>query len=197
MPLLKREVEIFPPSIFELAESDRPWWVAHTRSRQEKAFARHLQPLSIPFYAPQRENRVRRAGRNRVSYIPLFAGYVFFRATIAERLEALRSRLLVRILEVPDQALLQGELAQLRTVQESGATLVPFEELHAGDTVRIAEGPFQGYSGVVLREPSRLRLLVSISIIRKTVAVEFDREVLRRSLPLRRETGVAAQAAIA
>jgi hypothetical protein len=36
-----------------------PWWVAHVKSRQEKTLARHLQPLGIPYYLPQREQKIR------------------------------------------------------------------------------------------------------------------------------------------
>lgn len=178
MPLLGRETELSPQSIFELSEAERPWWVAHTRSRQEKALARYLLPLGVPFFVPQHEKTARGA-RTRSSYLPLFPGYVFFRGSLAERRTALQSRLLVAILEVQDQGLLQKELFELHALKASGAKLVPFEELHSGDPVRITEGPFQGHSGVVVRGDTRLRLLVSITMLRKNVAVEFDRDVLK------------------
>jgi transcription antitermination factor NusG len=189
MPLLKRGTEIFPPGIFELSEADFPWWVAHTRSRQEKALARYLEPLGVPLYLPHREKRTRRAGRAFVSYLPLFPGYVFFRGPGAARHTALRSNLLVRILEVPDQVLLNRELAQLRSLQESGASLVPYEELGPGDAVRVVDGPFKGYSGVVVRGRARLRLVVSITMLQKAVAIEFDRDALAQASPSQRPRG--------
>jgi transcription antitermination factor NusG len=189
MPLLKREVEISHPDLFELSEAEYPWRVARTRSRQEKVLARILLPLGIPFYVPQRQKTIRRSGRTRVSYLPLFPGYVFFRGAGEQRLAALRSGFIVGLLDVPDQALLQRELAQLRLLQESGAELAPYEEIRAGDPVRITEGPFTGYSGVVLRGQARLRLVVSITMLRKTVAVEFDRGVLTPARPVRRLEG--------
>ncbi len=196
MPLLKREVEISPLDLFELAESDHPWWVAHTRSRQEKALARYLLPLGVPFYLPQREKKIRRASRNLVSHIPLFPGYVFFRGSVSQRQDAVRSRLLVQVLEVENQPLLQRELAQLYVLQQSGATILPYEDFRPGETVRIMEGPFQGYSGVVIRPKARLRLMVSITMLRKTVAVEFDREVLASS-PTSRRSGGETRTAVA
>jgi transcription antitermination factor NusG len=186
MPLLKREVEMSHPNLFEFSEEELPWWVAHTRSRQEKALARFLRPLEIPFYVPQWQKKARRAGRNMVSYIPLFPGYVFFRGSVADRYATLQSGLLVSILEVTDQRLLHDELAQLRRLQHLGAELVPHRELHPGDPVRITEGPFSGYSGVVIRGQVRLRLVVSITMLRKTVAVEFDRAVLASERPTNR-----------
>jgi transcription antitermination factor NusG len=187
MPLLKREVEISPLNLFEpsAAEAELPWWVAHTRSRQEKALARYLLPLDVPFFAPQHEKRVRRGGRSFSSYLPLFPGYVFFRGSLESRQTVLRSQLLVRILAVPDQDLLHRELADLRSLQDSGASLVPYEEFQPGDAVRVTAGPFQGYSGVVVREQTRLRLVVSITMLRKTVAVEFERSVVSPAGPVR------------
>jgi hypothetical protein len=52
MPLLKREPDHFPEGLFDLSVERHPWWVA---------------PLDIPYYVPQREQKIRRAGRNFVS----------------------------------------------------------------------------------------------------------------------------------
>jgi transcription antitermination factor NusG len=79
---------------------------------------------------------------------------------------------------VTDQGLLARELLQIRRLQETGADLVPYHDLVPGDPVRVIEGPFKGYTGVVLRTRGRKRLLVSISMLRQAVAVEFEREVV-------------------
>lgn len=178
MPLLKREPEIFPQGLFDLPEDCSPWFVAHTRSRQEKALARYLEPLEVPFYLPVREKRTVGKERVRISYLPLFPGYVFLRGGSAERLAALRSNLVVRVLEAPDQGLIAGELAQLRALQLSGASLEPLPAFVPGDRVRVTEGPFRGHRGTVLREQGRFRLIVSISMLRQSVAVELDRASL-------------------
>ncbi len=180
MPLLRRGPEAFPQGLFDLHPADLPWTVAHTRSRQEKALVRHLAPLETGFYLPVYERQVRRAGRRFVSYIPLFAGYVFLRADAAARAAVFRSGLVVKLLEVRDQDLLHAELRQLRALQESGANLVPFAPLAPGDIVQVAEGPFRGYRGQVVREQSSVRLIVSVSMLRQNVAVEFDRSCLTR-----------------
>jgi transcriptional antiterminator NusG len=178
MPILKREPDANPEEIFGLSSEDFPWWVAHVRSRQEKLLVRHLAPLGVPSFLPQHERRVHRAGRTFVSYLPLFPGYVFLRGRREERVRALRSQLLVQVIEVPDQELLAFELAQIRRLQEAGASLSPCSFLAPGDVVRVTEGPFEGYKGVVVQEKGTMRLVVSVSLLRKAVAVEFDREVL-------------------
>lgn len=177
MPLLRKEPEIAPEDLFELRE---PWRVAHVRSRQEKALARHLLQRGVAFYLPQTEKAATRDGRRRASHLPLFPGYVFFRGGEEARQAALRSNVVAGLIEVEDQALLGAQLAQLRRLQLEGASLVPAEELEAGDAVRITEGAFAGYEGTVVRGARGERLLVSVSLLRKQVAVEFPRGRLRR-----------------
>jgi transcription antitermination factor NusG len=178
MALLKLETDLFPTDVFDLSERAVPWWVAHVRSRQEKSLARHLVRCGVPFYLPLHEKRVRRCGRRFVSHLPLFPSYVFCRGGGEERLAALRTNLVCQILEVAEQEVLTGELAQLRLLQESGASLAPHPAFAPGDAVRVIQGPFDGYVGVVVRSGGRPRLVVSISMLRKAVAVEFDSAVL-------------------
>ncbi|HEV2856117.1 MAG TPA: transcription termination/antitermination NusG family protein [Thermoanaerobaculia bacterium] len=183
MPILKREVDLFPSHLFEMSRADHPWWVAYARSRQEKGLARHLAGRGVGFYLPQAEKRVRRAGRTFVSCLPLFPGYLFFRGTAEARREALRSDLIVEVLPVLDQATLEAELLSLWRLQQAGAPLVPHPYLGIGDEVEIVDGPLKGWTGTVLREKGSLRLVVSVTFLRQSVAAELDREALT---PLRR-----------
>ena len=178
MPILKREPDLYPESLFESSSTDAPWWVAYVRSRQEKSLARHLLQREIPFYLPNREKEIRRNGRRAISHLPLFSGYVFFCGRRGERVEALRSNLIVQLLEVQDQDLLHHELTDLYHLQQSGMPLILYPFLGPGDVVEVNEGPFKGYRGRVLREKGQLRLVVSISLLRRSVAVELDRELL-------------------
>jgi transcription antitermination factor NusG len=178
VPILKREVDLVPCHLFELSRNEHPWWVAYVRSRQEKKLARHLTEQAVGFYLPQFEKRTRRAGRTFVSCLPLFPGYLFFRGGAEARRTALRSNLLVDVLGVLDQERLHGELASLWRLQQAGAPLVPHPYLEVGDLVKIVEGPLRGWTGTVLREKGRFRLVVSVSFLRQSVAAELDREVL-------------------
>ena len=177
MPLLAKEAEISAETVFDAVE---PWRVAHVRSRQEKVLARHLLRSGVAFYLPQIEKATTRAGRHFLSYVPLFAGYVFFRGGAATRQIALRSNVVASLIEVENQALLNDELLQIRRLQLAGASLIPVEEFVVGDAVRIAEGAFAGYQGTVVRSARVDRLLVAVSLLRKTVAVEFPRTALAR-----------------
>jgi len=178
VPILKREVDLFPSHLFELSRSEHPWWVAYVRSRQEKGLARHLTGHGVGFYLPQAEKKTRRAGRTFLSTLPLFPGYVFFRGSVEARRTALRSDLIVQVLGVLDQERLQRELESLWRLQQTGAPLVPHSYIGAGDEVEIVDGPFRGWTGTVLREKGRLRLIVSVTFLRQSVAAELDRELV-------------------
>ncbi|HEV7239617.1 MAG TPA: transcription termination/antitermination NusG family protein [Thermoanaerobaculia bacterium] len=184
MPLLPRALEMYPEDVFALAFETSPWYVAHVRSRHEKALARYLAEKRIPFYLPQIPKRTARRGRSsgdRVSYIPLFAGYVFFRGGRASCAVALRSDVIANLIEVQDQQLLGDQLQQVRRLQEAGASFVVQDDLAPGDPVRIASGPFAGYTGVVIRHGRAERLVIEVSFLRKRAAVEFDPAALRRA----------------
>lgn len=187
MPILRHESDIFPDDLFDLPTADAPWEIAHLRSRQEKSVARLLLDDGKPFYLPQVEQTRKRSGRTFVSHLPLFPGYIFLRRVEGLRQTLWRTSAVVSMIDVPDQAQLTAELLQIRQLQASGAVLTPRVDLAPGDAVRIKEGAFSGYTGVVLEERGSLRLIVSVSILKKSVAVEFPREYLGQLKPS--ETG--------
>ncbi len=178
MPILKPEADLFPEELFELPADVSPWWVAHLRSRQEKLASREARLRGIPCFLPKYEKETRRDGRKRISSLPLFPGYLFFRGSRDARFEMLMTHLCVRILEVTDQASLHADLLQIRRLQLAGLPLIAVPVVKAGDQVRIAEGPFAGVSGVILKEKGKTRLIVSVRFINRSVCVELPREAV-------------------
>jgi hypothetical protein len=179
VPILKSEVALAPPDLFDLP--DLPWRAAYVRSRQEKELARLLLREEVPFYLPLAEKRVRRAGRWFVSHLPLFPGYLFFRgprASAMGRQAALWDPRVVSVLEVADQARLADELRTLWRLQQSGAAFAAHPYLGPGDAVEVVEGPFRGVAGTVVRSKGRTRLVVSVTLLRQSVAVELERATL-------------------
>lgn len=185
MPILKSEVALSPPDLFDLP--DLPWRVAYVRSRQEKEIARLLLRLEVPFYLPLAQRQVRRDGRRFVSFLPLFPGYLFFRGQrdpCAARAPAARRPSMpwddrvVSVLDVPDPAGLARELRALWHLQQSGAALLTIPYLGPGAAVEVVEGPFKGLRGTVLREKGRTRLVVSVTFLRQSVAAELERDAL-------------------
>lgn len=190
MPILKRGPDFLPETLFDLPPDRYPWWVVHVRSRQEKVLARECRARGVPFYLPLREYRNPRDPRRRISWLPLFPGYVFVRGDAGhERLELLRTNLCVNVLTVLDQEGLSHDLSQVRRLQELGLPLRPLPELTKGSVVRVADGPFEGMTGRVTGLKGRSRFVVSVRFIHRAVSVELDREALlpvEKAQPARR-----------
>lgn len=189
LPIFKRELDIFPAHLFGDSERSALWYVVQTKSRQEKAIARHLLDSSISYYLPQHEREIRRARRIFRSYLSLFPGYVFLHGTPADRLFALRTDCALRILPVADQIGLRHELEAIQRLLASGRPIVPHPFVSIGNRVRIVDGPFRDVEGILLREKGAFHLIVSVSFISASVAVEVNREQVNRSVigPSRRE----------
>ena len=178
MPILKPEADIFPGDVFDLSTEEFPWWVAHLRSRQEKLASREAFHRGVPFFLPKYEKVTRRDGRRRTSFLPLFPGYLFFRGLSDARFEILKTNLCVRILDVTDQASLHADLLQVRRLQLAGLPLIAVPAVKAGDLVRVAEGPFSGITGIVVKARGKTRLIVSVRFIHRSVSVDLPREAV-------------------
>ncbi len=181
MPILEAEVCVFPedllsesPVICDTSSTDRRWWAVYTKSRQEKALARHLIGHEVPFYLPliPKDNIIR--GRRVTSHVPLFSGYVFLFGSDEERLTALTTNRTSRILPVGDQDQLRFDLANVQSLIASNAPLAIERRLVPGDHVRIKTGSLRGLEGVVVKRHGRIRLLVAVNYLQQGVSVEID-----------------------
>lgn len=178
MPILAREIDLFPEGLLEQPISDdsgREWMVAHTMARREKDLARKLLARSLPFYLPQMEQKFRSPnGRKRVAYLPLFPGYLFLQASPLERDLVLESNCIVKLLPVRDPEELVFDLRQIHRLTNCGAPLVREATFVPGMCVRITSGPFQGFEGQVLKQQSGDRLLVLIRYLQQGVSVSLE-----------------------
>jgi transcription antitermination factor NusG len=88
----------------------------------------------------------------------------------------------VSLLDVGDQDQLGSELEQIRRLQVAGASFEPLVTFAPGDPVRVTAGVFSGYSGRVIREKGRERLVIDISLLRRSVAVELEPAVVESAV---------------
>jgi len=177
MPILKEEPSMYPETLLDAAPAElgaRRWLALYTKARQEKSLARELLKFRIPFYLPLvRKTSVSR-GRRRTSLVPLFAGYIFLYGAEEERLRALATNRISRILTVEDPDQLVFDLRQLRQLIVANAPLTVESRLGPGQQVRVRQGAFAGLEGTVLKRRGETRLLVSINFLQQGASVEID-----------------------
>ena len=177
MPILDAEDTQHPKNLlldFNEQPEDRRWWAVYTKARQEKALARQLVQMDVPFYLPliPKENLIR--GRRVKSHIPLFTGYIFVCGSEDERVQSLTTNRISTILPVEDQIQLLQDLRQIATLIDANAPLTVEKRLMAGDPVRIKNGPMMGLEGLVISRRGKARLLVSVKMLQQGVSVEID-----------------------
>ncbi len=176
MPILKREPDIFPSTLLESEQAtESTWWAVYTRARQEKKLMRILLAEEISFYAPIIERRHRSpSGRLRKTYEPLFSNYVFVCGDESARYKAISSGCASRHFEIEQIDELVEDLRQIRGLIASDAPLSPESRLEPGQRVRIRNGPFAGYEGVITRRDKDVRLQVFVRFMEQGVSVAIE-----------------------
>jgi len=171
-----------PPIIWPEAESIRDftglWWVAHTKSRNEKALAHDLVGRNINYFLPMTWRVWRRSRRTMRSLLPLFSGYLFFCGGENQRLELLRTNRVANVIEVKDQQQLLSELIQIEQALRAGAPLSPYKYIKAGQRCRVIAGPLFGLEGIVVKTKNVTRLVLQIDMLGQAASVEIDIDMI-------------------
>lgn len=176
MPILAKEPDRYPEDLLGTAfASDSDWWLLYTKSRQEKQLMRQLRQLGVPHYGPQIEQRRRSpSGRVRTSYVPLFNNYVFLCGGESERYQAVCTGCVQKADQIADVPALLQDLAQINDLVDLGVPLSVEGRLLPGQPVRVKNGSFAGFEGVVIRRDQETRLLVSVRFMDQGVSVKLD-----------------------
>lgn len=176
MPILAKEPDRFPNDLLVTdTASQSGWWLLYTKSRQEKLLMRQLRELEVPHFGPQIEQRRRSpAGRVRTSYVPLFTNYVFLCGGEEERYKAICTGCVQKAAEIREVVELLEDLKQISDLIDVGAPLSVEGRLLPGQPVRVRNGAFAGFEGVVIRRDQETRLLVSVRFMDQGVSVKLD-----------------------
>jgi transcriptional antiterminator NusG len=171
-----------PPIIWPEVESIRDftgkWWVAHTKSRNEKALAHDLISKNISYFLPMTWKVRRKSHRTIKSLLPLFGGYLFFCGDDDQRTELMRTDRVANLLEVKDQQKLLDELVQIERVLQTGVPLVPHKYIKVGQKCRVLAGPLMGLQGIVVRTKSQTRLVLQVDMLGQAASVEIDIDMI-------------------
>ncbi len=167
-----------PPLVWPQVDSVQQltglWWVAHTKSRNEKALAQDLMAKNIGYFLPMTWRVHRRSHRTIKALLPLFTGYLFFCGNEAERIELLKTNRVANLLEVKDQKSLIHELIRFDQALRAGAPLTPHKYLNKGQWCRVIAGPLLGLEGIIVQTKGDTRLVLQINMLGQAASVEID-----------------------
>jgi transcription antitermination factor NusG len=161
------------------------WFAAYTYPRHEKAVADVLARKSVEIFLPT-VHKISQWKDRRVSQeLPLFPSYVFARICAGEKAKVLSMPSVIRILSLRGVPIpvSDDEIDAVRLCIQHGAKLEKYGFLTVGDRVQVKRGVFEGLEGIVVRHNNGCKLIVSVSLIQQSVALEIDADLLERVAP--------------
>lgn len=152
------------------------WYAAYTSANHEKRVAAQFAQRSVEHFLPLYQT-VRRWKDRRVQLQrPLFPGYVFVRLALRDRLQVLQVSGVANLVGFcgTPAALPQAEIDALRSSFLNGVRAEPYPYLTVGRRVRVKSGPLVGMEGILVSKKNQGRLVISLDLILRSVAVEVD-----------------------
>jgi transcription antitermination factor NusG len=160
----------------EMGNGKKSWYALRVKSRHENIVASHLQARGFESLLPLYKCRRRWSDRFKEIELPLFPGYVFCQFNPMNRLPILTVPGIVHIVGVGRTPLPvdEAEMAAILTAVESGLPSRPWPFLQIGHKVRIEYGPLKGVEGILLGFRGHHRLVLSVTLLQRSVAVQAD-----------------------
>ena len=176
----------------EIGSVEKPglgWHALYTRHQHEKSVAASLSQKGFDTFLPLYAATHLWADRNKQLLLPLFPCYVFVRGNFAgQELPILATpgvygfvRYTGRAAVIPD-----AEMGCLKRMIESSLRIEPHPFLKRGDLVRVKSGPLMGIEGILRRRKNSCRIVLSVELLQKSVAVEVDAYTVERAAKQKR-----------
>jgi transcription antitermination factor NusG len=152
------------------------WYALYTAARHEKVVAKQLAERSIETFLPLYRARHRWKDRRKQVELALFPSYVFVRIVPENKVPVLRVSGAVNLVSFNGKlaTLPEREIEALRNALENDIYAEPCADLRVGRRVRVVRGPMAGVEGLLSRKKDTYRVVISIEVLMRSVAVEVD-----------------------
>jgi transcription antitermination factor NusG len=162
----------------EIRNQQWPWFALLVRTSREKTANLLLENAGYECLVPVSKYMRRWSDRMKEVEVPLFPGYFFCRMDRHNRLPVLMTPGVIQIVGVGKTPIpvAEEEIAAIQRVGKSGLPTMPWPYLEVGHVVRIEEGPLRGLSGIVVKIKLGMKLVLSVSLLQRSLAVEIDRK---------------------
>jgi transcription antitermination factor NusG len=164
-----------------------PWFAILIRNHSEKSAALLLENAGYECFFPVSNNMSHSSGQLEKFEVPLFPGCLFCRMDPTYRLPVLRTPGVIQIVGADEDLIPadEGEIAALQRVGKAGVSTMPWPYMQVGTLARLADGPLRGLSGFMIKIKSGLKLILSVSLLHRSVAVEVESSWLSCANPPR------------
>jgi len=155
---------------------EEKWYAVYTWANHEKRVAEHLEQRQMRSFLPLYRAMHRWKDRRKEVELALFPSYVFVHLSLQHRLRVLEIPSVVHLVSFQGKPapLPAHEIEKLRQGVNGRVRMGPHPYLQAGQRVRVRSGPVAGLEGILVRRKEGARLVVSIEILMRAVALEID-----------------------
>jgi transcription antitermination factor NusG len=163
------------------------WFALQVRTRWESSTAVLLSGKGYQTLLPTYQTKKRWNGKVKQMNAPLFPGYVFCQFDALKRLPILVTPGVISVVgrgRVPFPVN-DLEIAAIQTIVTSGFQAEPWPYLEVGQKIRIEGDSLSGLEGILIQFKGNNRIVVSVSLLRRSVALEIDRDCVRPVSPAR------------
>lgn len=164
-----------------MMHNEWPWYAVRTKSKFEQVTANMLRHKGYEEFLPTYLSRRRWSDRTKTIAMPLFPGYVFCRFDCDNRLPVLTVPGVVSIVSfgktlapIPDE-----EVTAIQKIVKSESFAEPWPFLQVGERILVERGPLAGIEGILINIKGNYRLIASVNMLHRSVAVEIDRDWVR------------------
>ena len=164
-----------------IGSDSQQWFALQVRTRWESSTALLLSGKGYSTFLPTYKLRKRWKGKMREVDAALFPGYVFCNFDAQKRLPVLITPGVISVVgqgRIP-QPVEQREIQSIQTIVASGFRAEPWPYLEIGQRIRIEQDALEGLEGILVNFKGNQRLVVSVSLLRRSVALEIDRQCVR------------------
>jgi transcription antitermination factor NusG len=163
------------------------WFALQVRTRWESSTAVLLSGKGYQTLLPTYKTKKRWSRGLKDVESPLFPGYVFCQFDVKKRLPVLVTPGVLSVVScgripIPVD---NGEIAAIQQVVSSGLHAEPWPYLELGQRVRIESDALEGVEGILINFKGNQRIVLSVTLLCRSVALEIDRWDVRPVGPSR------------
>lgn len=158
--------------------STEDWFAVQVRAGRERFCAEHLQARGYEVFLPCYYEQRRWSDRLKTTERALFAGYLFCRFGRTVTAKVVTTPAVIRIVgnSQGPQAVPSHEIEAVRGITAARLAIEPWPFEYQDRLVRVDCGPLRGLLGTVLQVKNRHRLVISVSLLQRSLAVEIAPE---------------------
>jgi transcriptional antiterminator RfaH len=166
-----------------IIEKKPRWYVAYTKSRNERKVSDRLKEKGIEHYLPLHKVLKQWSDRKKWVEEAVFKSYIFIRIGLDDYYDVLNTEgvvAFVRIGTYPEPVPDRQVLAVRKMLESDYELEINITDYDLGDSVQVIKGPMEGFIGNILEEQGKHKFAIHLEVIGQSVAMTIPKSHLRK-----------------